>query len=164
MAKGGRTYTRDARGRFASSGGGASAKGSRKKAAAKKPEVTGGTLAARTSLRKSRAKMEDSPTGQQRGAVLRGNRKLTATIASSKRSGITKANVIQGGIARKAKAQANRNRTEAGVKAYDAANKRGAKFEARMSAYDRGKKQFGEKMAKRFAASGTSKKGKAKRR
>ena len=74
MAKGGkgrRGYTRDASGRFASAPGGSGR--------ARKPRVTGGTLAARSSLRRSRAKLAAAPSAAQRGAVTRGARKLAAT-------------------------------------------------------------------------------------
>lgn len=74
MAKA-RTYTRDARGRFASGGGGAGAR----------PKATGGTLGARASLRRSRAKLTTNQSSAQRGAVTRGNRKLAAVKLEARR-------------------------------------------------------------------------------
>ena len=83
MAKGGgkrRTYTRDASGRFASSpGGGGRGKATTSRSprrAARRPQVTGGTLAARSSLRRSRAKLQATPTAAQQGAVTRGTKRL----------------------------------------------------------------------------------------
>ena len=70
-----RTYKRDASGRFASAPGGGGGKASGK-ARARRPTVTGGTLAARSSLRRSRAKLQASPTAAQQGAVTRGTNKL----------------------------------------------------------------------------------------
>lgn len=76
MARGGKrqTYARDARGRFASTGG------SKRDGALK-----GGTLQARSSLRRSRAKAAASPSPQQRGAVTRGSRKLAAAKVGAQR-------------------------------------------------------------------------------
>lgn len=65
-----RTYKRDSRGRFAGGGGGAT----RGK----------GTLAARTSLKRSRAKLEQAPSAAQRGAVTRGQNKLRTAQAESR--------------------------------------------------------------------------------
>lgn len=59
-----RTYKRDSRGRFASTGSSG--------------KVTGGTLAARSSLKRSRAKAAANNSPQQRGAVTRGSRRLAA--------------------------------------------------------------------------------------
>lgn len=64
-----RTYQRDSRGRF--SGGGGATKGK-------------GTLAARSSLRRSRAKLAGAPSAAQRGAVTRGSNKLKAAKAASR--------------------------------------------------------------------------------
>jgi hypothetical protein len=76
MVRGGKrqTYVRDARGRFASAGGGK-----------KDGALKGGTLAQRSSLRRSRAKAAASPSPQQRGAVTRGNRKLQSVKAAAQR-------------------------------------------------------------------------------
>lgn len=76
MARGGkqRTYARDAKGRFASTGGGK-----------KDGALKGGTLAQRSSLRRSRTKATANPSPQQRGAVTRGSRKLAAAKAGAQR-------------------------------------------------------------------------------
>jgi hypothetical protein len=66
-----RTYKRDSRGRFSGGGGGSVTKGK-------------GTLAARTSLKRSRAKLEQAPTAAQRGAVTRGQNKLRAAQSESR--------------------------------------------------------------------------------
>lgn len=66
-----RTYKRDSRGRFAGGGGGGATKGK-------------GTLAARTSLKRSRAKLQQSPTAAQRGAVTRGQNRLRAAQSESR--------------------------------------------------------------------------------
>jgi hypothetical protein len=102
MARGGRSgkkrtqYVRDAQGQFASTpGGGKKATPSAVRKAAKAATLKGGTLAARTSLRKSRAKLKGidkaDPTLQtslskraQKGAVTRGSKNLTKTIKSSR--------------------------------------------------------------------------------
>lgn len=73
-----RQYQRDARGRFAS--GGSSGR------------LPGGTLAARASLRRSQAKLINTSTPAQRGAVTRANRKLqeakkASTVRMAKRGG-----------------------------------------------------------------------------
>lgn len=79
----GRTYARDSRGRFASGGGGGGGgKGGGKKAASSaKPrraagQSYGGTLSARSSLRKSREKLAANPTKAQKGAVTRASNRL----------------------------------------------------------------------------------------
>lgn len=78
----GRTYARDSRGRFASGGGGGGSKGGGKKAASSaKPrraagQSYGGTLSARSSLRKSREKLAANPTKAQKGAVTRASNRL----------------------------------------------------------------------------------------
>lgn len=91
MAKGGgkrRAYVRDSNGRFASTPGGAAKK------AAKSTSGRASTLGARTSLKKSRAKARAiDPADQrlstalsaraQKGAVTRGNRKLTAAKSAA---------------------------------------------------------------------------------
>lgn len=64
-----RTYKRDRNGRFSSTGGGGG--GAR-------PKVTGGTLAARSSLKGSRQKLAAKGTSAQKGAVTRASRKLSA--------------------------------------------------------------------------------------
>jgi hypothetical protein len=102
MARGGRPgkkrtqYVRDAQGQFASTpGGGKKATPSAVRKAAKAAALKGGTLAARTSLKKSRAKLKSidkaDPTLQtslskraQKGAVTRGSKNLTKTIKSSR--------------------------------------------------------------------------------
>lgn len=102
MARGGRSgkkrtqYVRDAQGQFASTpGGGKKATPSAVRKAAKAATLKGGTLAARTSLKKSRAKLKSidkaDPTLQaslskraQKGAVTRGSKNLTKAIKSSR--------------------------------------------------------------------------------
>jgi hypothetical protein len=93
MAKGGgkRTYTRDANGRFASSG-------------SKSGAMKGGTLAARSSLKRSKAKNVPGASRQQAGAVTRAKSKLSSAMESSKRQGPAMRGVIRGGAAKKAKA------------------------------------------------------------
>lgn len=96
MARGGgkRNYVRDANGRFASTpGGGASSLGAARKANSPgarrktKAQATGGTLAARTSLKKSKAKLSSmaSPASAQKGAVTRGNNLLRAAMKTSQK-------------------------------------------------------------------------------
>jgi hypothetical protein len=69
-----RAYKRDANGRFAGGGGGGA-----------RPRSTGGTLGARASLQRSRAKLATNRSSAQRGAVTRGSRKLAAVKAESRR-------------------------------------------------------------------------------
>lgn len=113
MPRGRRTqYVRDANGRFSSTpGGGASSLGAARKAnspgarrkTATKPRVTVGTLAARSSLRQSRAKLATSSTPQQRAAVTRGNKKLTQVRQESKRKAPAMSGVLRGSIAQRLK-------------------------------------------------------------
>jgi hypothetical protein len=95
MAKGGgkkRTYVRDGNGRFASTPGGG------------KPALKGGTLAKRSSLKGSRAKLKAKDaadpsirnalsTRSQKGAVTRGNKALRAAKASSQRTAVGRSKV-----------------------------------------------------------------------
>jgi hypothetical protein len=67
---GNRNQARDARGRFASTG--------TPKASRAKPKATGGTAAAQSSLKRSRAKLAENPTPAQKGAVTRAKNKLSA--------------------------------------------------------------------------------------
>lgn len=69
-----RSYRRDSRGRFSGGGGGG------------KPKATGGTLGARSSLQRSRAKAAANPSPQQRGAVTRGTKKLATARAEARQS------------------------------------------------------------------------------
>lgn len=69
-----RSYRRDSRGRFSGGGGGG------------KPKATGGTLGARSSLRRSRAKAAANPSPQQRGAVTRGTKKLATARAGARQA------------------------------------------------------------------------------
>lgn len=68
-----RTYQRDSRGRFSGGGGGGGGVTKGK-----------GTLAARSSLKRSRAKLAGAPSAAQRGAVTRGSNKLKAAKAASR--------------------------------------------------------------------------------
>lgn len=110
MPRGRRTqYIRDANGRFSSTPGGgpsglgaarkANSPGARRKA---KPQVTGGTLAARASLRQSRAKLATATTPQQKGAVTRASKKLTQVQQQSKRRAPAMTGVLRGLAAKKA--------------------------------------------------------------
>jgi hypothetical protein len=95
MAKGGgkkRTYVRDGNGRFASTPGGG------------KPALKGGTLAARSSLKGSRAKLKAKDaadpsirnalsTRSQKGAVTRGNKALRAAKVASQRTAVGRSKV-----------------------------------------------------------------------
>lgn len=81
MARG-RTYARDARGRFASGGSGTSRGGSKRGRAT----VTGGTLGARSSLARSRRKLAANASPQQKAAVARGIKGLTAARRSATRA------------------------------------------------------------------------------
>lgn len=63
----GRTYHRDSNGRFASGGGSSS-----------RPAARGGTLAARSSLTRSRQKLQQNASPAQRGAVTRAKNKASA--------------------------------------------------------------------------------------
>ena len=100
MARGGRPgkkrtqYVRDAQGQFSSTpGGGKKATPSAVRKAAKAAAMKGGTLAARTSLNKSRAKLKSIDKADQtlqaslskraqKGAVTRGSKKLAKAIKS----------------------------------------------------------------------------------
>jgi hypothetical protein len=90
MPRGRRTqYVRDASGRFSSAPGGGPSKtspASVRKAtrAARSAAMKGGSLAARTSLKKSKAKLITSPSPQQKGAVTRGQKAARAAIKSSR--------------------------------------------------------------------------------
>ena len=79
-------YVRDASGQFASTPGGGPSKSSPSavRKAAKAAALKGGTLAARTSLKRSKAKLAASPSPQQKGAVTRGQKAARAAIKSSK--------------------------------------------------------------------------------
>lgn len=68
-----RQYRRDSRGRFASTG-------------TSRPKVTGGTLAARASLRGSRQRLETNATAAQRGAVTRATNRLAASRRENRRT------------------------------------------------------------------------------
>jgi hypothetical protein len=136
MAKGGgkRTYARDGNGRFASGGG-------------KSAALKGGTLAARSSLKRSKAKDVSGASRQQAGAVTRAKTKLSSAIASSKRKGPAMSGVLRGGIARRAKADANKEFN----KSYESAR---AKGKSPTEAYSATSKSRGKKLAKQFLASG----------
>jgi hypothetical protein len=102
MARGGRPgkkrtqYVRDAQGQFASApGGGKKATPSAVRKAARAAALKGGTLAARTSLKKSRSKLAGIDKADQtlqtslskraqKGAVTRGSKNLTKAIKSSR--------------------------------------------------------------------------------
>ena len=85
--RGRQQYTRDNSGRFSSTPGGGPSRSAGKVAARKKARAaaTGGTLAARSSLRRSRSKLAERATAAQRGAVTRGSRKLRAAQAAATR-------------------------------------------------------------------------------
>jgi hypothetical protein len=154
-------YVRDASGRFSSTPGGASGLGASRKARSpgakrKSGAMTGGTLAARSSLKASRAKAAASftPSPQQRGAVTRANRKLTATQAQSRRTGLNAApGVIRGKAGQQAKRLAQKERSRAGLAAMTAA-KKAKTTDANLNAYGKGVKQRGAKMLRDFQASG----------
>lgn len=155
-------YVRDASGRFASTpGGGASGLGAARKARSpgasrKAGAMAGGTLAARSSLRASRAKAAASftPSPQQRGAVTRANRKLTTAQAQSRRTGLNAApGVIRGKAGQQAKRLARKERSRAGLVAMTAA-KKAKTTDAMLKAYGKGVKQRGAKMLRDFQASG----------
>lgn len=78
MAKGRRTYNRDARGRFASgsSPGGGPATKAKPKRGAKKPG--GGTAPARAKLQGAAARLAAAPSPQRKGAVTRAKKALKA--------------------------------------------------------------------------------------
>jgi hypothetical protein len=87
MPRGRRTqYVRDNSGRFSSTPGGGPSKTSPAavRKAAKSAAMKGGSLAARTSLKRSRAKLAASPSPQQKGAVTRGQKAARAAIKASK--------------------------------------------------------------------------------
>jgi hypothetical protein len=106
MARGGgrRNYVRDASGRFSSTpgGGNKSLAAARKKStpAAKKvkdpAQPKGGTLAARSSLKRSMAKLMGAgkPSSAQKGAVTRGSKALKAAKEASKKRMAPMKNVI----------------------------------------------------------------------
>jgi hypothetical protein len=108
MARGraNRQYTRDNGGRFSSTPGGGGGRSAGKVAARKKAKaaaVTGGTLAARSRLGKSRAKLAANATAAQRGAVTRGSRALQAVKAAATRKisgGGAAAGVMRGKVKR----------------------------------------------------------------
>jgi hypothetical protein len=79
-------YVRDNSGRFASTPGGGPSKSSPAavRKAAKAAAMKGGSLAARSSLKRSKAKLAASPSPQQKGAVTRGQRVARAAIKASK--------------------------------------------------------------------------------
>lgn len=74
-----RTYARDAKGRFASGGGGGVK-------AAKPSKGPMGPLTARTKLRQSRAKLAANPSSAQKGAVTRASRKLAKLKLEARRT------------------------------------------------------------------------------
>jgi hypothetical protein len=80
-------YVRDNSGRFASTPGGGPSKSSPSavRKAAKSAALKGGSLAARTSLKRSKAKLAASPSPQQKGAVTRGQKAARAAIKSSRK-------------------------------------------------------------------------------
>lgn len=137
MAKGSgkRTYTRDSNGRFASGGG-------------KSGAMRGGTLAARSSLKRSKAK-DDLPgaSRQQAGAVTRAKTRLSSAMESSKRQGPAMRGVLRGKIAKRAKADANKEF----IKSYETSR---AKGKSPTEAYTATTKERGKKLAQKFAASG----------
>lgn len=71
-----RSYRRDSSGRFSGGGGGGGSKGVR---------TGGGTLAARSSLKRSRGKLATNQTSAQRGAVTRASNKLKASKTENQR-------------------------------------------------------------------------------
>jgi hypothetical protein len=77
-----RQQARDARGRFASGGGSGGGGGGRKA----KPKATGGTLAARSSLSRSRKKLATNASAAQKGAVTRATKKLSQSRQENRRS------------------------------------------------------------------------------
>lgn len=81
MAKGRRTYNRDARGRFASgsSPGGSPATKAKPRRGAKKPG--GGTAPARAKLQGAAARLAAAPSPQRKGAVTRAKKALKAAKA-----------------------------------------------------------------------------------
>ncbi len=143
MAKGGgkRTYTRDSKGRFASGGG-------------KSGALKGGTLTARTSLRRSKAKATPDASRQQAGAVTRAKAKLSSAMASSKRRGPVMAGVIRGKAANQVMRQAAKARAAAGYAAEAVAKKRGWNQDSQDAAFLRAAKKHRTNLAARFAASG----------
>lgn len=160
MARRGNPY-RDASGRFASGPGGgkgglaaarkASSPGALRKTA--KPKATGGTLAARTSLKKSRAKLNLNDSPQQESAVTRANRKLASAIKSSRKGGLSVRGVISGKAARQVRSQAALAREKAGLAAEASAKKRGWGKDAQRDAFMRGVKKQRSDALKRFMAS-----------
>ena len=95
MARAGRTYNRDSRGRFASGGGSSGPRRGAKQA--------GGTLKARVSLAKSKAKLAANQTSAQRGAVTRASRKLAEVRKQSLRKMPTsgRPNTMRGKVQRR---------------------------------------------------------------
>lgn len=127
-------YVRDANGRFASTPGGggglgaarkASSPGSRRKTA--KPQVTGGSLAARSSLRQSRAKLAANATPQQKGAVTRANKKLAQVQQQSKRKAPAMSGVVRGSLAQRLKKSPPKPAAQPVAKDSTSAKKRTAK-------------------------------------
>ena len=104
-----RTYKRDSRGRFAGGGGGGAIKGK-------------GTLAARSSLKRSRAKLAGAPSAAQRGAVTRGSNKLKAAKAASRTRLQGPAGRFRPGKGKPAAPASNIRRT-GGLKRLEPANK-----------------------------------------
>ena len=142
MAKGGkRSYTRDSNGRFASGGG-------------KSGATKGGTLAARSSLKRSKAKNVPGASRQQAGAVTRAKGKLSSAMESSKRQGPAMAGVIRGKAANQVIRQAGKARAAAGYAAEAAAKKRGWNQDSQDAAFLRAAKKQRANLATRFAASG----------
>lgn len=91
MARGGgkgRNYTRDASGRFSSSGGGSSSKRSTpasRRTAKPKPKALGGTLTMRSRLRAAKAKLTPGASSQQRSAATKATNNLKASRQSNRR-------------------------------------------------------------------------------
>lgn len=112
--RGGRTYTRDSSGRFASSPGGgppkrstpASRRAAKPKRGALKPG--GGTLTARSRLRAARAKLTPGASRQQKAAVTRAQNALRAAkkTARTRMQSPARPGVIRLGRRRKAAPQA----------------------------------------------------------
>jgi curved DNA-binding protein CbpA len=160
MARGGgrrTTYVRDNSGRFASTPGGGPPKrstpASRRAAAKKDGALKGGTLAARSQLRASRAKTTPAASRQQRGAVTRASRRLASAVAASKRQGPAMPGVLRGTTAKRAKADAGK----AFTRAYDTAR---AKGKSLSDAYSSASKDRKAKLTKQFLSSGKKKEAK----
>ena len=147
MAKGGgkRSYTRDSNGRFASGGG-------------KSGATKGGTLAARSSLKRSKAKNVPGASRQQAGAVTRANAKLSSAMKSSKRTGPAMAGVIRGKAANQVIRQAGKARAAAGSAAEAAAKKRGWNRDSQSAAFLRAakKQRANQRVVKHWAITSKS--------